>query len=78
MSNLNESVGQALGSSLVIGPLLVTLVSRGILSDTDASVVIDSALTTLNELEAVDEPEHFEMWEKARAYIGSLRNAVGP
>jgi hypothetical protein len=78
MSNINDTLGQALGSSLVTGPLLVTLVSRGILSKTDASVVIDSALSTLNELEDLDVPQHFEMWEEARGYIGSLRNAVAP
>jgi hypothetical protein len=58
--------------------LLLALVSRGILSKEDASVVTDNALSTLDDLEAVDRSQHFEMWEEARAYVVSLRNAVEP
>jgi hypothetical protein len=58
--------------------LLLTLVSRGILSKEDAGVVIDTALSTLDDMEAVDESEHFGMWEEARGYVVSLRNAVEP
>jgi len=78
MATTDEILGPALGSSLVLGPLLLTLVSRGILSKEDAGVVTDNALSALDDLEAVDESQHFEMWEEARAYIISLRNAVGP
>jgi hypothetical protein len=78
MAKTDAILGPALGSSLVLDPLLATLVSRGILSAEDAGVVIDSALSTLDDLEAVDESQHFEMWEEARRYISSLRTAVEP
>jgi hypothetical protein len=78
MAKIDETLGPAMGSSLVLGPLLVTLVSRGILSKKDAGMVLDRALSTLEGLEAEDTLSHFAMWEEARGYVVSLRNAVGP